>query len=157
MNASYFTRAPTFALMVGWCFFILFLSFSSNPVNAQALQQCQIELEEYRDITQIAREQIAALQLSASQKDELIAQHKVKIELLQKRIALLQSSDEVSADMISLLEQNQEICLATEQQAYDLMQKVMTDYKAAVDKATRPWYLDPSFYGGLLIGALIML
>lgn len=131
--------------------------FLTQTSVAQSTPQCQTELNEYREIAELARQQIEDLHTSSAQKDELIAKHKLKIELLLKRIALLERGDDVSNEMITLLEQNQEICLATEQQAYDLMQKIMTDYQQAVNKATRPWYMDPSFYGGLIIGVLIML
>ncbi|VUD59180.1 hypothetical protein TDB9533_02611 [Thalassocella blandensis] len=141
---------------VSWLLVITLCCVTVNA-HSQALQQCQTELQEYREITELAREQIEELQTSNSQKDELIAKHKVKIELLQKRIALLQSGDAVSSEMVALLQQNQDVCLATEQQAYELMQKIMQDYQQAVSKAIKPWYLDPAFYGGLVLGVLIML
>lgn len=133
----------------------VFFILSASSLNAQTLQQCQNELSEYKEITELAKQQIDDLTQANKVKKELIEKHKLKIQLLEKRIALLQNSDEVSVEMVKLLEENQDICLATEQQAYTLMNKIMEDYKEAVKKATRPWYLDPSFYGGILIGALV--
>lgn len=129
--------------------------FCSTFVYSQTIQQCQAELDEVSQITELARQQIDDLQQVRANKTEIIEKHKLKISLLEKRIALLQSGDEKSDEMIALLEENQDLCLAMENQAYQLMQKIMLDYKEAVDKATRPWFLDPSFYGGILIGALI--
>lgn len=132
------------------------LIFFANSVFGQTLAQCQADLNEINDIAQIAQQQIQDLQTITANKDKIIEKHKAKITLLEKRIQLLESGEGKSDEMIELLKQNQELCLSSENQAYELMQKIMVDYREAVNKATRPWFLDPSFYGGILIGALMV-
>jgi len=134
----------------------VFLVFFANSLFGQTLAQCQADLNEINDIAQIAQQQIRDLQTITANKDKIIEKHKAKITLLEKRIQLLESGEGKSDEMIELLKQNQELCLSSENQAYELMQKIMVDYREAVSKATRPWFLDPSFYGGILIGALMV-
>lgn len=139
-------------------FVVVLLSASlSLPSYADTGSNCaqhQQKLKEFQEITELAREQIADLQKSNLTKRELIAQYKVKVGLLEQRISILESTHAISEKQLNLLEQNQDICLTTEQQSYTLMKSIMTDYQKAVAKATRPWYQDPSFYGGLLLGLL---
>jgi hypothetical protein len=129
----------------------------STTVFSQTLEQCEHNLAIYKQVSNEALLGMEELEAKIENKDLELELIDKKIALLYQRIERLQKVDVNNEEIISLLEQNEEICLATESQAYDLMMEIMEDYEIAVKEATRPWFLDGKFYGGLVAGALTAL